>query len=71
MIVVAGTDGSLNRASVDPNFEWIRLAQRIPVRIALERVPGNVELAAGMSATVVIRPPPSQPDVDPTGRRTQ
>jgi RND family efflux transporter MFP subunit len=43
-------------ASVDPNFEWIRLAQRIPVRIALEKVPADVELVAGMSATVVIRP---------------
>ncbi|KQV70316.1 HlyD family secretion protein [Rhizobium sp. Root1220] len=43
-------------ASVDPNFEWIRLAQRIPVRITLENVPPDVELAAGMSATVVVRP---------------
>jgi RND family efflux transporter MFP subunit len=45
-------------ASVDPNFEWIRLAQRIPVRIALEQVPAGVELVAGMSATVVVRQPP-------------
>ncbi|MFZ0210889.1 MAG: HlyD family efflux transporter periplasmic adaptor subunit [Roseiarcus sp.] len=43
-------------ASVDPNFEWIRLAQRIPVRIAFEKAPADVELAAGMSATVVVRP---------------
>lgn len=43
-------------ASVDPNFEWIRLAQRIPVRIALEKVPADVQLVAGMSATVVIPP---------------
>jgi RND family efflux transporter MFP subunit len=42
-------------ASVDPNFEWIRLAQRIPVRITLDRVPSDVELVAGLSATVVIR----------------
>jgi hypothetical protein len=42
-------------ASVDPNFEWIRLAQRIPVRIALERVPPDVRLVAGLSATVVVR----------------
>jgi RND family efflux transporter MFP subunit len=45
-------------ASVDPNFEWIRLAQRIPVRIALEKVPADFQLVAGMSATVVIPPPP-------------
>jgi RND family efflux transporter MFP subunit len=43
-------------ASVDPNFEWIRLAQRIPVRIAFEKVPADVSLVAGMSATVVIHP---------------
>jgi multidrug resistance efflux pump len=46
-------------ASVDPNFEWIRLAQRIPVRIALDKVPADVELVAGLSATVVVRPGPS------------
>jgi RND family efflux transporter MFP subunit len=44
-------------ASVDPNFEWIRLAQRIPVRIALEKVPADLQLVAGMSATVVVRTP--------------
>jgi RND family efflux transporter MFP subunit len=45
-------------ASVDPNFEWIRLAQRIPVRIALQNLPPDLELVAGMSATVVIRQRP-------------
>jgi RND family efflux transporter MFP subunit len=44
-------------ASVDPNFEWIRLAQRIPVRIALDKVPADFQLVSGMSATVVILPP--------------
>lgn len=44
-------------ASVDPNFEWIRLAQRVPVRIALGTLPTNLQLVAGMSATVVIMPP--------------
>jgi RND family efflux transporter MFP subunit len=51
-------DGGL-LASVDPNFEWIRLAQRIPVRISLEKVPADLELVAGMSATVVVHPKPS------------
>lgn len=45
-------------ASVDPNFEWIRLAQRIPVRIALDKPPADFELVSGMSATVVIHPRP-------------
>jgi RND family efflux transporter MFP subunit len=43
-------------ASVDPNFEWIRLAQRIPVRIALTDVPPDLQLVGGMSATVVVHP---------------
>lgn len=43
-------------ASVNPNFDWIRLAQRIPVRIKLDNVPSGVRLAAGMSATVAVRP---------------
>jgi len=50
------TDGSRQLlATVDPNFEWIRLAQRIPVRIALKNLPDDLLLAAGMSATVVVR----------------
>jgi multidrug resistance efflux pump len=43
-------------ASVDPNFEWIRLAQRIPVRNAIDQGLNKLPLAAGLSATVVIRP---------------
>jgi multidrug resistance efflux pump len=45
-------------ASVDPVFEWIRLAQRIPVRIHLEDVPPTVRLVSGLSGTVVIKPGP-------------
>lgn len=47
-------------ASVDPNFEWIRLAQRIPVRIVVDKVPADLQLVAGMSATVVIKSPPGR-----------
>ncbi len=43
-------------ASVDPEFEWIRLAQRIPVRIRLESVPPGVRLVSGLSCTVVVAP---------------
>jgi RND family efflux transporter MFP subunit len=50
-----GAHGGL-LAAVDPNFEWIRLAQRIPVRIAIKDVPADVELVAGMSATIVVHP---------------
>ena len=48
-------------ANVNPIFTWVRLAQRIPVRIHLDEVPPGVVLSAGMTATVEIndraRPP--------------
>ena len=40
--------------NVDPVYTWVRLAQRVPVRIRIERVPPEVRLVAGMTATVVI-----------------
>ncbi|MBL3573500.1 HlyD family secretion protein [Rhodovulum sulfidophilum] len=39
---------------VEPVFSWVRLAQRIPVRIAIDGVPSGVELAAGMTASVSV-----------------
>jgi len=41
-------------ATVNPIFTWVRLAQRIPVRIHLDEVPPEVVLSAGMTATVEI-----------------
>jgi multidrug resistance efflux pump len=41
-------------ASVNPIFTWVRLAQRIPVRIHIDEVPLGVILSAGMTATVEI-----------------
>jgi multidrug resistance efflux pump len=41
-------------ATVNPIFTWVRLAQRIPVRIHIDEVPPNVILSAGMTATVEI-----------------
>jgi multidrug resistance efflux pump len=41
-------------ATVNPIFTWVRLAQRIPVRIHLEEVPPEIVLTAGMTATVEI-----------------
>jgi multidrug resistance efflux pump len=43
-------------ATVNPIFTWVRLAQRIPVRIHIDQVPEGVVLAAGMTATVEIDP---------------
>ena len=41
-------------ANVNPIFTWVRLAQRIPVRIHIDEVPPGVVLSAGMTATVEI-----------------
>jgi multidrug resistance efflux pump len=43
-------------ANVNPIFTWVRLAQRIPVRIHIDEVPERVVLAAGMTATVQVNP---------------
>lgn len=40
--------------NVDPIFTWVRLAQRIPVRIRIDHIPAGVTLAAGMTCSVVI-----------------
>lgn len=44
---------SKGMATVDSNLEWVRLAQRVPVRIRLDHQPGN-RFPAGTTATVVI-----------------
>ena len=41
-------------ANVNPTFSWVRLAQRVPVRIALDHLPDRIALVAGRSATVEI-----------------
>ncbi len=46
--------GHLGLPNVAATFSWVRLAQRIPVRIKIDRAPSDVELAAGMTATVEI-----------------
>ena len=45
-------------ATVNPIFTWVRLAQRVPVRIHIDQVPEGVVLSAGMTATVQIDPRP-------------
>ena len=47
--------GSQSLPDVDPIFTWVRLAQRIPVRIEIDRVPDGVVLAAGQTCTVVVK----------------
>ncbi|MFI8747474.1 efflux RND transporter periplasmic adaptor subunit [Pseudomonas sp. NPDC077186] len=47
----ASPDGQL-LADVEPTFNWVRLAQRIPVRIKLDELPEGLLLSAGMTASV-------------------
>jgi RND family efflux transporter MFP subunit len=48
----ASTQGLPN---VDPVYTWVRLAQRVPIRIAIDKVPTGVPLVSGLTATVTIR----------------
>jgi len=41
-------------ANVTPTFNWVRQAQRIPVRIQLDRVPSELHLIMGRTATVEV-----------------
>jgi RND family efflux transporter MFP subunit len=65
---LAGHVGSIARGIADPNgmasvnglpnvnptFTWVRLAQRIPVRIELDQVPDSIRLTAGQTCTVIV-----------------
>ncbi|MBB4198006.1 hypothetical protein CCR94_05095 [Rhodoblastus sphagnicola] len=51
-----GGAGGATLASVNPVFTWVRLAQRIPVRIAFGAVPEDTPLRAGLTATIAIGP---------------
>ncbi|QGZ43273.1 biotin/lipoyl-binding protein [Pseudoduganella flava] len=46
-------------ADVNPTFNWVRLAQRVPVRIAIDKLPQGVELVAGTTCTVTITQHPA------------
>lgn len=49
---------------VSPTFSWVRLAQRIPVRIHIDHVPLGTKLIAGRTATIEIIPAPLSPGVE-------
>jgi multidrug resistance efflux pump len=42
--------------SVQAVYTWVRLAQRIPVRIKIDTIPPGITLSAGMTATVIVTP---------------
>ena len=49
-----GSTGFEQLPTVQPTFEWIRLAQRLPVMVRIEKVPDNIELRAGTTASVMV-----------------
>lgn len=54
---IAQDDGSTGEdllPSISPTFEWIRLAQRVPVRIHLLKVPEEIKLRVGTTASVLV-----------------
>ena len=55
---IAQQDGSTGfelLPNINPTFEWIRLAQRVPVRIHLTNVPDEVELRVGTTCSVLVK----------------
>jgi len=54
---IATQDGSTGNdllPNVNPNFQWIRLAQRIPIKVELDNVPEDLQLRVGMTASLKI-----------------
>jgi len=54
---IAQKDGSTGAdllPTVSPTFQWIRLAQRIPVRVHLEDVPQEIALRVGTTCSVLV-----------------
>ncbi len=54
---IAQQDGSTGfelLPNISPTFEWIRLAQRVPVRIHLTNVPKEVKLRVGTTCSVLV-----------------
>lgn len=49
----SSTVDSKGMATIDSNLEWVRLAQRVPVKIRLDQQPGNL-YPSGTTATVVV-----------------
>jgi multidrug resistance efflux pump len=54
---IAQDDGSTGfdlLPTISPTFEWIRLAQRVPIRIHLDKVPEDIKLRVGTTASVLV-----------------
>ena len=61
-------DGPQLLDSVNPTFTWVRLAQRVPVRIRITNVPHDVLVSAGMTCTVILKDG-ERPQIGATAKR--
>jgi len=64
---IAQQDGSTGEdllPNVSPTFEWIRLAQRVPVRVHLDALPEGVELRVGTTGSVLVMTGTADSDPD-------
>jgi len=50
-----GSTGSYMLPNVNPTFQWVRLAQRLPVKIEVSQLPDDVRLRVGTSASIIIK----------------
>ena len=65
------TQGANLLPNVNPAFSWVRLAQRVPVRVVLDEVPDDFRMIAGRTATVSMREADTRRnDREAGGRRT-
>jgi multidrug resistance efflux pump len=54
---IAPTEGQAGEVpQIQPTFDWVRLPQRVPVRIRLTEVPEEIQLISGATASVAVRP---------------
>ncbi len=65
-----GATGERLLPEISPTFEWIRLAQRVPVRVHLNDLPDGVELRVGTTASVLVRTGGDNAGDPPTGAPT-
>lgn len=49
--------------NINPTFNWVRLAQRIPVRIHIDRMPPDTRLVSGLTVTVYVHPSRADDDL--------
>ncbi|UDL95769.1 HlyD family secretion protein [Lichenihabitans sp. PAMC28606] len=61
IVVANASPGGNGLADVSPIFTWVRLAQRVPVRVHLDDVPSDIRLVGGMTATVEVLPKAREP----------